>query len=164
MTSDCGAGFFSNLLESGYIIPTFSSTLLHCWWVLLLVSVIFRVCVIPSFRNSQECTCLFLTALKMLLTNCGGFFCLVWDLWLIVHKLSICFVHVCALHEGKLCGNSVVYKIEFPPLKTDFIVTSVFVSGINLNIGPNFTFSHLVKVCFNGSIPLKLGEGGENQN
>lgn len=81
-----------------------------------------------------------------------------------MHKLSICFVHVCALHEGKLCGNSVVYKIEFPPLKTDFIVTSVFVSGINLNIGPNFTFSHLVKVCFNGSIPLKLGEGGENQN
>lgn len=68
------------------------------------------------------------------------------------------------LNEGKLCGNSVVYKIRFPPQMRDFIVTSAFVSGINMNVGPNLTFSSFLNMYFNESVSLKLGEGRENQN
>lgn len=69
-----------------------------------------------------------------------------------------------ALNEGKLCGNSIVYKMGFPTQTRDFIVKSDFVLGINMNVGPNLTFSCFLNMYFNESVPLKLGEGGENQN
>lgn len=37
-------------------------------------------------------------------------------------------------------------------------------AGINLNVDPNLTYSHFLKMCFNESVALKLGGGGENQN
>lgn len=96
--------------------------------------------------------------------NRGSFFysCLVWYLCLIVDKMNTCLVQVHAWDEGKLCGNSVIYKIGFPPQKR-FHCNSAFVSRINLNVGPNLTFSHFLNMYFSENVPLKLGEGGENK-
>lgn len=132
----------------------------------------------PSFKNSLEFTSFSLTALKIDLTKNGSFFYphLVWDLWLLGDRWNkhICFVR---MHELACMRWNCVEIQQFiklvlcctrpahvppPPLpqKRDFIVTSAFVSGKNLNVGLNLTLSHFLKIYFSESLSLKLAGRG----